>query len=149
MSVGNYFKVRAGVVVIQNDKILLVRQNNRDFWVFPGGTQEIGEGMEECAIREIKEETNLDVHIQKFLYVSDFIRPSRHSIDVFFLAHVLPDSDKLIMETTENLNDIGWFSQDEMATLDVKPEGIAKQIHSDWQTNFNPPSGRYLGKYHF
>ncbi len=154
MSAGDYFKIRAGVVLIKDHQILLARQNNKPFWVLPGGTQELGEGMEECAIREMKEETNLDVRIEKLLYLGDFIRGhsssinrTRQSIDVIFLAHVSSTSGPLIMETTENLNELGWFSLKEMASLEVKPEIIAHQIQNDWENDFRASDRLYLGKY--
>lgn len=50
-------------------KVLLVRrpddeENNPGFWECPGGHREHGETVEEAAIREVKEETGLDVHVQ-------------------------------------------------------------------------------------
>lgn len=49
--------------IILNDKkqILLQRRVDNDKWGLPGGCQEIGERFEETVIREVKEETNLDV----------------------------------------------------------------------------------------
>ena len=49
--------------IIENDKgqILLQSRADRNKWVLPGGCQEVGESFKETIIREIKEETNLDV----------------------------------------------------------------------------------------
>ena len=51
------------VAIIENEKgeILLQRRSDNDLWGIPGGCQELGESFEETIIREIKEETNLDV----------------------------------------------------------------------------------------
>ena len=49
--------------IIENDKgeILLQSRKDNDKWGLPGGCQEVGERFQEVVIREIKEETNLDV----------------------------------------------------------------------------------------
>ena len=49
-----------GCIIIDNDKVLLVQQNE-GWWGFPKGHIEEGETEIETAIREVKEETNIDV----------------------------------------------------------------------------------------
>lgn len=51
----------AAIIVNKEGQILLQSRADRDKWGLPGGCQELGETMEETIIREIKEETNLDV----------------------------------------------------------------------------------------
>ncbi len=146
MSAGEYFKVRVGVVLLKDDKLLLCRQNNRDFWVLPGGTQEPDEGMADCAVREMKEEANLDVRVEKLLYIADFLHPKRHVIDTFFLATYL--GGDLVMETTENLNAINFFPYEEAVSLMIEPDRVFQQLMRDWKNdNFSRASGCYLGKY--
>ena len=143
------FKVRLGVVLVRDDKILLVRQNNRPFWVFPGGTLEVGEGLEECAIREIKEELNLTIGIEKTLYLADFIcdenGETRQTIDVFMLANDIQGTP--LMTEDENLNEMGFFSLDEMEGMSVQPGVVARRLAKDWPEGFRRADGLYLGKY--
>lgn len=84
---------RISVIVISDDrKILLVRhrKGNRQYWVLPGGRLEYGETFEECAQRELKEETGLDIAVEKFLYLSEAIAPdrSRHIVNIYMKAKV-------------------------------------------------------------
>lgn len=51
----------AAIIVNENGQILLQSRADRDKWGLPGGCQELGERFEDTVIREIKEETNLDV----------------------------------------------------------------------------------------
>lgn len=53
-----------GCIIIKNGKVLLIKQIT-GHWGFPKGHMEEGETEEETAIREVKEETNLDVEIDK------------------------------------------------------------------------------------
>ena len=51
----------AAIIVNEKNQILLQRRVDNDRWGLPGGCQEVGETFEETVLREVKEETNLDV----------------------------------------------------------------------------------------
>ena len=51
-----------GCIITFNDKILLIRQMS-GMWGFPKGHVEEGETEEQTAVREVKEETNIDVEV--------------------------------------------------------------------------------------
>lgn len=53
--------VGCGVIIEDNEKILLQRRVDEDNWCIPGGVMELGETFEEAAKRETLEETGLDV----------------------------------------------------------------------------------------
>ena len=84
-----------------NTRILLVKNNNGRYWSFPKGHIEIGETEKETAIREIKEETGLDVEIKDgFREVSDYCpfgKIKKHV--VFFLAQAY--TDNVVMQEEE------------------------------------------------
>jgi ADP-ribose pyrophosphatase YjhB (NUDIX family) len=65
-------KVAVGVLAERRGRLLLVRRNHEPRlgeWSFPSGYVDAGEGLEEAALRETKEETGLDAHIERFLGV--------------------------------------------------------------------------------
>lgn len=51
----------AAIIVNENEQILLQSRADNERWGLPGGCQELGERFEDTVIREIKEETNLDI----------------------------------------------------------------------------------------
>ena len=51
----------AAIIVNKNGQILLQSRADNDRWGLPGGCQELGERFEDTIIREVKEETNLDI----------------------------------------------------------------------------------------
>lgn len=78
----------------QNTKILLVKNNNGRYWSFPKGHIEEGETEQETAIREIKEETGLDVTITPgFREISEYCPFGKiRKRVVFFLARAFTDN---------------------------------------------------------
>lgn len=57
-----YPKVGVGVIIEKNNKVLLQRRKNvlgDCYWSTPGGHLDFGETPDECAIREVEEETSL------------------------------------------------------------------------------------------
>ncbi len=81
----------------QNTRILLVKNNNGRYWSFPKGHIEEGETEQETAIREIKEETGLDVTITPgFREISEYCPFGRiRKKVVFFLARAFTDNVKI------------------------------------------------------
>jgi ADP-ribose pyrophosphatase YjhB (NUDIX family) len=71
MSADSLRLVRYQGAIVREHHILLIRQqeraSERDYWVIPGGGRLEGETEETCVIREMKEETNLDVQVVRLL----------------------------------------------------------------------------------
>jgi 8-oxo-dGTP diphosphatase len=89
------FIIKGGGVIVRNGEdekeILLVKTSKRGF-SFPKGHLEENELIEECALRECKEETGLDLKIIKELpsmKSTDWKDPSKHFLDHYFLMEVI------------------------------------------------------------
>lgn len=105
-----------GCVVINGNKVLLVRQN-KGHWEFPKGHVEENETEKETAIREVKEETNLDVEIiSDKRYVIQYVTDKGNDkMAVYFIAK--PLSMELERQEAE-IQTLGWFEfNDAMETI--------------------------------
>lgn len=61
----------AAIILINNkNEILLQSRADRNLWGLPGGCQELGETFEETIIREVKEETNLEIRKEDLKLIS-------------------------------------------------------------------------------
>ena len=68
--------VGVGAVIVQDGRVLLVRRKHEPLagqWSLPGGAVEVGETLEACLVREMREETGLDVSVGPVIEVLDRI----------------------------------------------------------------------------
>ena len=50
-------------------RVLLIKRTDNGFWCTPGGSQDLGETLEECGVREVLEETGFKITINRLLGV--------------------------------------------------------------------------------
>lgn len=88
------FNIRITGILIENNEILLVQQklsDKRNWWL-PGGRLERGETLSQGLIREMKEETGLDVEIIRMLYLCDVAASSNTILHITFLIKRIWDN---------------------------------------------------------
>ncbi len=96
-----------GTIVINDSKVLVIRQK-QGFWGFPKGHIEEGESEIQTAIRETKEETNLDVVIEdETRFCLNYIIEDKqiNKYVVYFIAKAINNDVKLQIE---EIDDIAW-----------------------------------------
>lgn len=89
------------VVRDEDGRILMVRQQHpeREIWLLPGGGIEDGETSEMAAVREVKEETGLDIEVDRMLWHVEQLKENGEQRYVnFFLAHTTGGSLELGMD---------------------------------------------------
>jgi ADP-ribose pyrophosphatase YjhB (NUDIX family) len=77
------------IIEVESKGVVLVKRKNLPYgWAIPGGFVDYGESLEKAAIREAKEETNLDVELlRQFHTYSDPKRdPRHHSISTVYIG---------------------------------------------------------------
>ena len=117
-----HIKTGVGVVIENDNKILLGHRVSDyldtggiyepDSWTLPGGKQEYEETTIETGIREVKEETNLDVSDLELYFVSDDIAIDRHYVTIDYITNTFVGNIK-IMEPTK-IDEWKWFSIEEL-----------------------------------
>ena len=106
-------KVGIWVCVIKNDKILLWKRINSHgdgSWGFPGGHLEFNENWEECAIREIAEETDLKIKNIRFSTVINDIFPKELKHYVTIIMTCKYDSWDLKVMEPKKCEKWDWFN---------------------------------------
>ena len=147
---GGIFKVRPSGVLIEDSRLLLLGQTvtTKRHWSLPGGALEHGETIEHCLVRELKEETGLDVKVGDLLYVTDRITGKDHIVHMTFLVSNA-GTGPLPMEWTHldpspsagRVREIRMVSCDEMEKY-----GFASVFPRLVKDNF-PGRGAYKGEF--
>ncbi|WP_232697525.1 NUDIX domain-containing protein [Brevibacillus daliensis] len=103
----------------QNEILLVLRNRNpeRDTWSIPGGKIDPYENLEDCVIREIKEEVNLEVEVKGLLCMAETIRPEseEHWVSAIYEVNV-KSGEACNMEPDGAIADMKWFSLDQLPT---------------------------------
>jgi ADP-ribose pyrophosphatase YjhB (NUDIX family) len=110
-----------GLIVNEEDKILLVMSPQRG-WEIPGGQVEVGENLKEALVREIKEESGIDIEVDKLLMITSNIGKGAHSensslnktiVNACFSGRAISG---VLTESVESL-EVGWFHKNEALDL--------------------------------
>jgi len=151
MNKNNLIVPRTGVIILRNNEILLTYSiyGKDEFWLVPGGGIEFEETMEECAIREVKEETGVDIKIEKFLYLREYIpyNGKDHVIDILFLGKIIGGKIRVGKDpdhTNQAIKKVKFIPIDKLKELKVYPKCLPRLIEEGLKNNFSNV-GRYLG----
>jgi ADP-ribose pyrophosphatase YjhB (NUDIX family) len=114
----------AAVILDQQKNIFLVKSTYQRFhpWGLPGGSLEYGEHPEEAVIREVWEETGLDVCIEKLLIVSSMYRDR---LGLYYLCRITDGT----FHPSDEVSEYDYFAIDDLP--DVRPVDIdiIKRLH--------------------
>lgn len=67
MPSANSIRPAAAVAILDNNKVLMLKRRDNRKWTLPGGTLELSESLIDCAIREVQEESGLNISITDIL----------------------------------------------------------------------------------
>ncbi|WP_400221962.1 (deoxy)nucleoside triphosphate pyrophosphohydrolase [Methanobrevibacter smithii] len=113
-------KVVAAIIQKEN-KILATKRGYGEFinmWEFPGGKIESGETKEQALVREIKEELNIEISVDKFAIDIEYQYPNFYLFMSCFMCSIKEGSIELLEHndgkwiTKEDLNALNWLPAD-------------------------------------
>lgn len=113
-------KVVAAIIQKEN-KILATKRGYGEFinmWEFPGGKIEPGETKKQALVREIKEELNIEINVDKFAIDIEYQYPNFYLFMSCFMCSIKEGSIELLEHndgkwiTKEELNTLNWLSAD-------------------------------------
>lgn len=138
-------KIDTRAAIFKDNKILLVHEND-DTWALPGGFCDVLESIKTNTIKEVKEETGLDVETVKIISIQDRNKHNKpiyaYGIcKIFVLCNTIGGSFKENIETTE----IEYFSLDNLPNNLAIAKTTKEQIKlcfdafydNNWQTKFD------------
>ncbi len=122
------------VLVIRDDRVLLLRHSYREGWFLPGGTPEAGESLAVTARREAREETGVKVDEVKPLGIySALDGPESDHVSVFTAENqslgAVQEGDRLETDGDSEVAEAGWFP---VAQLPRATSNQTQWILRDW-----------------
>lgn len=113
-----------GAVIISEGKLLLEKRKNepgKGKWSIPGGVVELGEGTAQTVVREVKEETGLDVKNCRLIDVADSVRFDKNgSVKYHFvIIDYLVTVKKGVPKAASDAEDLKWVTLGEVENFDL------------------------------
>lgn len=109
-------KVGVGVMILKDGKVLLGKRKNAHGageYAFPGGHLEFGESVGECAKREAREETGIEIKNVKFLFSANLRQwPGKHYAHFGLIAQWKSGEPKVL--ESDNCENWDWYSLDRL-----------------------------------
>lgn len=119
----------SGMVIVEQNKVLLVKHGNDGYWKFPGGAIKDSFSVLESMMKDTVEETGLAVKLERkepfvYTYIEESTWVNRYFILIHYEAKLM--SDKII--PGENVRDWDWFD------INILPIGSAPNIKPTLET---------------
>lgn len=108
-------KVAVGAVVGNDRKeILLIKRPDSGAWLYPTGWADVGYSASEVVVKEVREETGIDVEPLRLIAVHDGLRAGFTTVPLYSLVFLCrADGGELSAHPLE-CADVGWFSEDHL-----------------------------------
>ncbi|GGE12976.1 hypothetical protein GCM10011571_12940 [Marinithermofilum abyssi] len=114
MQLPKHHVAAAGIVINGEGHVLLIQRADNGRWEPPGGVVELEDGLEEAVIREVKEESHVDVRVERLVGVYKSVgRRGTHVVSLVFLCRPIGGRPEPGDETVA----AGYYSREEAMKL--------------------------------
>jgi ADP-ribose pyrophosphatase YjhB (NUDIX family) len=113
------------VVPNERGELLLVHKTDNDLWALPGGAMDVGESIAETVVREVKEETGIDVEVTGVVGI--YTNPNhvmayddgevRQQCSICFTTRMLGGQ----LATSSETSEVKWVAPDRLNRLNMHP----------------------------
>jgi len=140
-------KQAARAIIIEDNKILVMFRNNEgsQYFTLVGGKVDEQESPEQALVREVREETGLQVTSAQLVFTQD--HPEPYNKQYIYLCQVAPHGDIAIQDIAEeallnklsiNIHEPMWASLDSFPTLAFRTPQLQTAIIEGIQAGFPP-----------
>ena len=134
------FSHRAVAIILHGDRVLLQRAETDDFWFLPGGRVELLEPSTDALRREMREELDVEVHVERLVWVAgnifEYGGRSNHELGLYFLVS-LPTYSDLYGKTEPFEGDeegltliFKWTNLDELEGIKLYPTFLKQGLRA-------------------
>jgi 8-oxo-dGTP pyrophosphatase MutT (NUDIX family) len=127
--------------------LLLQERNGERAWVSMGGGMEAGESIEQCALRETREESGLTVVLDRLICVWEFWGDAAiWGAGFMFLARPDPWPQEVVLPARDGVatfHDYGWFTRNDAAALTPRVDQLVAEV---WPPDITAPLFRRVAE---
>ena len=145
--------VAVRTLILQDGQVLLVgnrsTKTGKVWWMAPGGLVHAGEPALDAAVREVREETGLDVEIGRLIYWLEWIWERSHCVELYFVGRVSGGqlaigNDPELAEDRQIIFDARFVDVGELGNYPVYPK-IFRTMLAEHPGGGFPEGATYLG----
>ncbi len=122
-------KVAVGAAVVNDEgKLLLIQRADSGVWLYPTGWCDVGYSAPEVVVKEVLEETGIEVEVVRLIGVLDGLRLGVSRVPLYSLVFLCREVGGVLRPHELECLDAGWFGRDELPADTLGSERWAPEI---------------------